>query len=391
MRPSLRSSLRSVIETSRDVMRDPPLLLWTLFLVFFPFYVFPSGLPQPADWLIIALFPMLMSRWNGRLLDMGKPFKVLLAFAGYATLLNLMWSFALATFAINLKVGFGLSPTFYIYNALVLFSSLLMYQRYGSRFLWLTVRVILIAVAIQGITSIFAREYALRSSLMFNSPNQLGCYALLCACILLLGYQTRKLSTLWVTLGLTVCCYLALISASKAALGSIAMLGIALLFARVRTIVVATTVLLVLAFTSNPFSRAIEKAQQRIDNDTSHGLLEERGYDRVIAHPEYWLFGSGEGAYERFRETTVIRAHELHSSAATLFFCYGIIGFSIFGAFVWLALRGIGWKLTFTVLPAFAYGMAHQGLRFSMMWVMFAFVMALRHERQQPPRAPPAP
>ena len=38
-----------------------------LFVIFFPFYVFPSGLPQPADCLMVILTPMLFSRWNGRL------------------------------------------------------------------------------------------------------------------------------------------------------------------------------------------------------------------------------------------------------------------------------------------------------------------------------------
>jgi hypothetical protein len=150
-------------------------------------------------------------------------------------------------------------------------------------------------------------------------------------------------------------------------------------------------VLAVLTFTANPFSRAIEKAQSRIANDQSHGLLEERGYDRVWNNPEYWFFGAGEGDYKRFADTTVIHSHELHSSAATLFFSYGVIGVALFAVFLWLALKGLSGRMWIVVLPGFAYGMVHQGLRFTLMWVMLGFVIALRHHEQQQARQPRAP
>ena len=387
-------SMRGVVAEIRKVFQHPPLLMWSLFIVFFPFYVGPAGLPQPADLLIVILVPVMLSKWNGQLLGMGRTFKVLLLFTAYALFINMFWTFALGTFEINLKRGFLLSPTFYIYNSLMMFSFLLMYQRYGEWLLWVTTRVTILSVAIQVVLSFLVRDYAVRSSLMFNNPNQLGYYALLSACILLIAHQRLNLGTLQATLGLTGCCYLALMSASKAALGSIALLGIALIFARLRTMIVAMLVLGVLAFTSNPFSRAMEKAQQRIDNDQTYGLLEERGYDRVLQYPEYWLFGSGEGDYQRFSDTTVIGSHELHSSAATLFFSYGIIGLSLFGTFAWLALRRSSFKMMMIVLPSFAYGMVHQGLRFSLMWGLIGMMMALRHLEAQkhlkpPPAAPP--
>jgi hypothetical protein len=390
MKARLPATIREALGETRKVLRQPPLVVWSLFVICFPFYVGPPGLPQPADWLIVILLPMLMTRWNGRLPPgMARPFKLLLVFTAYGLLINLMWTFALGAFSINLKKGFLLSPTFYIYNALMLFSFLLMYQRFGTWFLWVTSRVALISVLLQLALTGFAKSYTLRSQLFFNSPNQLGYYALLIACILLLANQKLKLRTLYTTIGLTACCYLALMSASKAALGSIVMLGIALMLSRVRTMVIATVVLLVLTFTENPFSRAMEKAQLRIETDQTHGLLEERGYDRVVAHPEYWLFGSGEGGYMRFADTTIIGAHELHSSAATLLFSYGIIGLGLFGGFVWLALRNTGARGMVIVIPAFAYGMVHQGLRFTMMWVLIGMVMALKHATTA--RGPPAP
>lgn len=382
-----RESLSTYTDSVAWIARTPPMLLWSLFLIFFPFYVFPSGLPQPADWLLLILLPLMLKGWSGHLLDMARPFQMLLLFTGYALFINMLWSFALMTFAINLKHGFLLSPTFYIYNSAMLFCILRLYQQYRIKFLHVTLGVVMVSLTIQVISALFMSGYTTRSALFFNNPNQLGYYALLCACMLLLGLHRLNLRTWHVTYGLTACCYLALISASKAALGSIALLAIPLLFSRIRTMLLAVTVLAVLVFTSNPFSEAMEKAQSRIENDRTHGLLEERGYDRILEHPEYWIFGSGEGDYYRFAETTVIRSHELHSSGATLFFCYGIVGLSLFGAFCWLALRGVGVRILFIALPAFAYGMTHQGLRFTYMWVMFGMVMATRHHLQSTRRS----
>jgi len=206
-------------------------------------------------------------------------------FIVYVMLVNAVWSVVLLTFSINAKDGFLMAPTFYIFNGLMLFTFFLMFQRYGERLLWLTVRLVLVSVFIQLAFAFLARASVGRATVMFNNANQLGYYALLSACVLLLGQKRLKLSTLQITAGLAACSYLALLSASKAALTSVVALGVTLLISRLRTIVVVALVFGVLIFTSNPFSAAIERAQQRIDNDQSFGFVEERGYDRIIDYP----------------------------------------------------------------------------------------------------------
>ena len=381
-------TLRATLAEAGNIAREPSLLLWSLFLLFFPFYIFRSGLPQPADCILIVLFPMLLSRWNGRAFDMAKPYKVLLAFTVYAFLINMIWSVVQMSFTIDGKRGYLLSPTYYLYNAVMLGTFLLMYQRYGLRFLWITARVTLVAVCVQVLLSFFIRSHGMRDALFFNKANQLGYYALLCACILLLGLRKLKMSTLQVTVGLVACSYLALLSASKASLGSIAMLGIVLLLSRLRTMLIACAVLAALAFTSNPFSRAITNAEQRIETDETRGIIEERGYDRLFKHKEYWLFGAGEGDYQRFvSDESVIGSHELHSSAATLLFSYGIIGVLLFSWFMLLALRGATLRILLVVGAGFAFGMVHQGIRFTLFWVMIGMTMSLCHLEREARRA----
>jgi hypothetical protein len=372
--------VRTLEQLSR-IRTDVRLVLWSLIVFLLPVYLIDSGLPQLADFLGGLLLLVLLRGWRGNLpTPLVRPLRALIAFIIYVCLVNLGWSFVVVTFSLNAKTGFLLAPTFYIFNGLMFFTFLLMFQRYGDFLVSLTVRLVLASVFFQVVMAFVVPRAAGadRSMVMFNNPNQLGYYALLSACIVLLGQKRLKLSTPLVTAGLAACTYLALLSASKAALASIALLGIVLLIGRLRTVVVALIVFAVLVFTDNPFSAAVNRASHRIETDQSLGFFEERGYDRITEDPQYCVLGAGEGAYNRFRETSAIGAHELHSSIATLFFSYGLVGTLLFAAFMWAVMSRAGLQAWIIVATGFAYGMTHQGLRFRMLWLLLALVITLR-------------
>ena len=371
--------LRGTLAQIRRILQDPRLMLWSLVVVLMPFYVFDSGLPQPADLLGLMLLFILIRRWNGKLRpSLARPLKSLIVFMLYVIGVNIAWSFLLLTFTLDAKEGFLVAPSFYIFNGLTFLAFLLMFQRYGELLLWLTARLVLISLLLQVALAFVVPRVVGRSIVMFNNPNQLGYYALLSASIVLLGQRRLRLSTIQIVVGLAASSYLALLSASKAALASIAGLGTLLLISKLRTIVLMSLVFVVLLFTDNPFSKAMERAQMRIENDKSMQFVDERGYDRILTHPEYCVLGAGEGAYNRFRETSMIGSHELHSSMGTLFFCYGIVGTILFCIFLWRTTSGSGLRAWIIVAGVFAYGMTHQGLRFRLVWVLLGMVVALR-------------
>ena len=365
-----------------DLGRDPVMWSWALFVFFFPFYVFPSGLPQPADILVLLISPRLVKSWDGRLSSGAK--RALLALMGftiYVTLSNVLWTLWTAEFAFNPKDGFLLSPAFYIYDAILFFIALLIYRQRGDAFINITVRAVLISVIVQvPMTIFFGRATALRSSGMFNAPNQLGYFAVLSACIVLLGHRRAKLSTMSLVAGMLACSYLALLSASKAALASTALLILFSVVTRLKTMIIATAVAAVLLLTVDPVGEAVDRTVRRISNDDSFGFVEERGYDRIGKYPEYWIFGSGEGDYTRFAENSMIKSHELHSSAGTIFFCYGVVGSLIFLIFLFQIVRVAQFRQILLVLPAAAYGLSHQGLRVTLFWVFLVLALILGEE-----------
>jgi hypothetical protein len=379
-------TIRASIRATFDVIKDRKLLLWSLHVVLFPFYIFPSGLPQPADMVMLALAPMtLLSRRRRFLPDGMKPLYALIAFVAYTALVNIVWTLVTANFTANAKDGFLLPSVFYVFNALTFVTFLILYQEYGTRMVWLTVRLALISVVLQVTQSFLLRGYNHRTTLMFNSPNQLGYYALLTACMILIGQRRLKVSTIEVVAGLMACMYLALQSSSKAALASIAMLGLVIIVNRLRVALLGAIVLGALVATSNPFSDALDKAQERIEREGHLGFAEERGYDRIFNNPEYCVLGAGEGDTRRWAHESALGTHELHSSLGTLIFCYGIVGTMLFGAFLWRIMARTGFRAWLIMVPAFMYGLSHQGLRFTLLWVLLALVIGLKHlDRIQP-------
>jgi hypothetical protein len=370
------------------MLRDPVNVVWAIYLLLVPVYVFASGLPQPGDWIILLFAPMVLARWDGRLSNnQRRPLRYLLVFTLYVAVENLIWSAALGAWTLSTTKGFTLATLFYIYNGVMFLSVLVLFRRYGEAFLRFTAKAVLFALLVQTALGFVKGGHSLRATAMFNNPNQLGYYALLSISLLMLFQRRLYVSTLEVSIGAVASAYLTLISASKAALGAVGILIIVGMVVRLRTMLIIASVFGLSLVIGNPMRDAIDRSMYRIETDESLGFWEERGYDRIWNNPEYVVYGAGEGGYVRFRDSTAIGAHEIHSSVGTLFFCYGIVGAILFGAFVVVALRGSELRVWLLVMPPFAYGMTHQGLRSTLLWVLLAVVVAMRELPRIPARA----
>ena len=360
------------------VLRSPAYLVWALFVLLGPLYVVTSGLPQPGDALIFLVVPLALFGWDGRLdRNITQTLRPLLWFTFWVFFVNYAWALVLWKFD-RLK-DFLIHPFYYVFNVATFVSALVLARRQRERFLRITTSVVYLTIAIQVIASFVLRSQA-RVTLFFNSPNQLGYYALLAACLFAMTQRPLKISRLWSGFGITCCAYLATLTASRAALGGIAVLLFVLLFSNPRMIILASVAAIALMTVGGPLSNAIDNSQRRSETLSRHGTFaEERGYDRIWIYPQYLVTGAGEGEYQRFvRPGEAIR--ELHSSFGSVLFGYGVIGVVLMGLFFGRVLKGSSWRHAVMLAPPLAFASAHQALRFTMFWIVLAVFVVLKQE-----------
>jgi hypothetical protein len=374
--PSASATRFQLPAYTRDLVRDPLLLVWCLFVLLGPLYVFPSGLPQPGDLLVLLLGPLALISWNGKLdRQSGRMIRPLLWFTLWVCVVNFGWALVLMKLT---RKDFVLHPAFYIFNAVVFLSALIIARRDREKFLRITIDVVYLTIIVSVVASFFMQ--ANRASVFFNSPNQLGYYSLLAACLFSMTQRPLGISRLRASIGVTGCAYLALLSASRASLAGILVLLMILLFSNPRVIIVAALVAVALVTAGGPISDAIEFNQQRSfeDRDPTSSFAEERGYDRIWRHPEHLLIGAGEGAYERFIFREGETRREVHSSFGTVVFGYGVVGVALFLIFFVRAIRGAPPRMMLMLMPTLIYTVAHHGLRFTTFWVVLAAYVVLK-------------
>lgn len=362
----------------RTTLKHPGLFLWTLFVLLTPVHVVRSGLPQPGDWLVIIFAPVVLIGWKGTLdratAGMIRP---LLWFTVWVFAVNYAWALILGRFD-NWK-DFLIIPLFYTFNAAIFLCALILARRHRDAFLKVTVDVVYWTIIVFTVWSFAFSKGEFRTQLGFNNPNQLGYYALLAACLIAMAHRPLGMSRLKGAIGITCCAYLAMLSASRASVAGVVGLLVVLLFSSPRTIIIVGLAAVALVSVGGPVSHAIEVSQERYEHgkDARMSFSEERGYDRMIAHPEYLVTGAGEGGFERFVKPGE-PTREFHSSVGTVVFSYGIVGIVLFSLFFVRVVRRAPTRLAVMLVPPLMYTVAHQGLRFTMFWVVLAAFVVLK-------------
>jgi hypothetical protein len=350
--------------------------MWALFLISTPFYVLNAGMPQPNNLLVFLLIPKAMRWKRGWHPSLTYTLKPLQRFIVWATIVNYGWA------VINWKLDYkeyGLFPIYFLFNYVMLYIALAAYNKHREQFLWLTLYCVFVAVILQVVLSFVFPVGRVRGSLWFKSPNELGYYALLAACLLAISRKRLEFGMAKAGLALMSCAYLASISASRAALAGIALLFLLLVFANPRMIVAGSIVAIALLLAGGPVFQAIENSQERflVAQHADRSFSDERGYSRLVKHPEYLPIGAGEGDWTRFDEPGS-KAIEIHSGAATILFSYGVVGFVLFIQFISRVLRGATTRAMWMMSPVLMYTIAHQALRFSTLWLVLALFIAIK-------------
>lgn len=368
--------------TIKDILRRPALVIWILYLLAIPFYVSASGLPQPSNVLLVLLVPTSLRGWDMRF-GSGevKAVRALARFVVWVALVNFGWA------AIHSKWGlqdYVLHPFYYLFNFMIFGVVLVLHRRFGALFLRATVFALVTIVFVQVLAAVSGVGVASRGQAFFNNPNQLGYYALLAASLLAVLQKPTGVARSVIASALVGCAYLAMLSASRAATLGVGILFFLLVFSNPRIIIAGILLSVIVVFMGGPVTEVIDRLQHRAELRGDEEFAKVRGYNRLWEYKEHLALGAGEGEYERFSETG--KSKEIHSSAATILFCYGAVGAVLFLLFAWHVARGAPRRVLIMLAPTLAYTVAHQGLRFTMLWVLLAVFISVK---TAPARAAP--
>ena len=337
-----------------------------LYLLVGIFYVLPPGGPQPADFFMAMIILTALS--SGRI-KIEPPDASFLLFICYSFLVAGVWS------TILLDLSLYLGALYFSYNFLVY----LIFQQHqiGAEKTAHSLLPFVLGALFTEVVLLFSFDSGtVREVGTFTNPNQLSYFGL---CFTSMGLMISKYeqNVIAGVITLLMGWIISLLGLSKAAMVAMAfqtiIFGI-LLPSRRGLFFLLTTILA--GFMLIFMGQEIAAALSRIDNlGVDHDdTLAGRGYDRIVNDVEHLFFGAGEGQYRRHDS---IWRGEIHSSAGTILFSYGIPGtvlFLVFFTSIWRRNR-IGF---FTyIAPLLLYSLTHNGLRYTPFWICLALCSSL--------------
>jgi hypothetical protein len=361
------------------------LWFWALCLATSIVYLAPPGFPQPADGLMALMLVIMLTGYFVKPTVSRDLLLCAAPFLAYAMITNLVW------FALELEKRFVLSALYYPYNfgAVVLVASLVAAYgwdstaRYSQWALGFALVCELIAIHLRSGSLHVEEGVIVRSVGTFSNPNQLGYWALTAGSCWMVACGSRRLR--WPDLAmLGVVMAVVMASLSKAAILSTAVLALSALWFQGTTLKLrlslATLSLAGLIMVLPQMEAVLEyitttPAAERLANiggqkDDSAG---GRGYDRIWLYPQYLVLGAGEGDYKRFALSKAA-GNEIHSTFGTVLYCYGIIGAGLFALMLFGIFRHAELRHLAYAAPLALYGLTHQGLRTTTLWVFLGFV-----------------
>ncbi len=355
--------------------------LFIIYIFLSPFYVFDSGNPQPADFLlaITCFFGILIS---DKKVFLQKPVIAFLRLLLLILVVSFINEYHVSL--LGLTGGAVFAAIFYVYNFVVFVLIFVLWKKIPREKLCNALSLIIVMTLF---TQLALYLLGLgnpngRAIIFFNNPNQLGYYTLCMISIFTVIPSKYRNKKIIVFAALMISGYLILISGSRAALFGVLLLGIIIIikegfkFKLPSILAICFFVIVGGIFISNNdsvqelllgLSERNEQKESTLENE-----IKVRGYDRILLYPEYLIYGAGEGGRERFP-----RAYsklELHSGFGTILFSYGILGSLFFFLFVYRIVSPNVRSNLFLLLPVFSYNLTHQGLRNTLLWILLAFV-----------------
>jgi hypothetical protein len=377
-------------------------ILLLLFILLRPFYVRASGQVQPADgFLMLYFFCTVYRDFKAEVLVPNiKKNKLFYIFLVFAIMINAFYHKVVP------DPRFLFSSLYLIYMGVVVYSydsginkgliDKIRYILYGN----LMIQFLIYSSGLGRLYYELWEEGATRYMGTFTDPNQFGFYIFI---VLLFAYLTKheKADTYLFPITSVMGIFLVIQSKSLAAF-----LGLAVLYTlallrfigeKFRVNKVILCVMLILTTTGvvyyfiptsdfriedveyNTVNRIRYKIYNVIYADGIKDILRERAAEKIINYPEYFIYGAGEGNYERYYPEPV---NEIHSSFINLFFSYGLIPFAILMGWFKKRLKGLNAVSLVCFITILIESMFLVNYRQALFWVLWITLFYLNEPQK---------
>ena len=370
-------------------------MLMLVIFIFSPFYVFASGMPQPAHIIMLIASVAIIFINHKYCVSILKANKSLIAFLAVVFSVNFFYFFEYK------KIIFIIKSMYWLYGFIMFLSVLCVFDNkwLGS---WIKKFIILqlCFISISYLVGWGGYAFWPRYDYFFNGPSQLG-YFSLSSFIIYLALSRGKLTidflAVYFLTGFSI-----LMTGSRSCLLAFIPLILLLVYFekgnyKKQLILISVPIFIYIFFYflrlpwHNPnqeisyllkqgddvgtfaFSRLAELCSQCSTSETYsiEHQMQARGFFRVLDFPQYLLFGAGQGMDERFCNFNEI-AYEIHSSILGVLFYYGLPGLAFFLSAVYKAFKN---KINILLLsPLFVYGLFTFGLRSPYFFLTLGFV-----------------
>lgn|GEM_PF-1316360 len=382
--------LKPGIDTDRTTASRDRIISGILILYFMlkPLYLISSGLPQICDFFLIISFLFLVLFCRVKI-SVSKNLvgwiKWLLCLCFFQFIMDSIWYY------VTSDVKMLLTASYYFFSLVAVLTCFLCYSALGrEKFLDAICNGCFMSSLVAGVGLIVGRSNGIRTTGFFNNPNQLGYYSMLL--ITIVAFFPKRLSR-WknvVIVGIALTANV--VSLSKASL--LGLFGMAVMYIvfgnrqkGIKRIVIQLlmvffllTMVYWLLFSESSFvlqNNTLYSLRNRILStylESDSDLMSGRGYGRVAEMGIHYLWGMGEGAYNRF---TSLPGLEVHSTYINLFVSYGLLGLAGYTYLFVSALNKRGERLR--NLACFSgvllYFISHNGIRNTILWMLLAALL----------------
>ena len=378
------------------------------YIFFKPFYLFSSGGIQISEiFIVIAFLLTLVEKIpkDGVTKKMLKDLKILFIFILCVIIINFIY------FDIYQNIEFLISTVQYIliFMGIYVFANKISDKKVLKNIYKIT-KINLIIQLLIYLTGMGRAYDAFRYMGTFNDPNQFGYFIVLSVAFLYVIEDVLKIRKRAVVMYL-ISLILIFASASTGMLMAMTILFVLHIIRRIKSIIkwisknlgkifvtaiCIMAVVLVIVSNVDLKNLVIETLEQSIQNMTiaerlqgkidkaessNSSLIEERGIDKLIKYPQYLIYGSGQGYFDRF--TKAAFQIEVHSTLPGIWLYYGIVPLIILLIWIYESIKKVRLKYMIPYIALLIESFTLYNQRQLLLWIIIIMANLLREEKEE--------